>query len=636
MHFDDERDEDDEEAIPRDRGGTLFFARLHDDAELHVPDDAEIVVRDVKGDLAVLQLRGELEVNRVGGDTELNGVAGARLGTLRGDLEANDGGELLLRDLSGDGTISGFGRVVLAGRAHSDLAIQQVEQLELRGAIGGDLEIEQIGSGTLAGSVGGDLRVSRCAGDLQIGAVGGDAEIRMVRGVNIGTVGSDLELTQCLGPAHFGAVGGDADFDEVNSIAAATIGGDLTMERISGSTEIRGVGGDANLTNTTGPVHIGVVGSDLTAQRARGGLTVDKIGADADVTTELAPGAQYALDAGGDVTLRVHGEVNARFVARAGGEVSTDLPLAVERGKRRHLVGSLGRGEATVTLFGGGDVEIVAADGFAREYTMGEEHEGQGPEDRGDRGDARTWEGSFGGKRFRFRWEQGPGRAGMHFQGPLEDDEDPDAVGGPNRRAFGFEWQRGRGARTYGEYEERLRDLGDKAERVARKAAEQAQELAEEAARKTRETDWEAVGREVRTAITKAMSELEDAFGRVRSEWERPGGGSGFGGSQSGGSTGGSGAQRVRIEQDEEQAGPSGSGATNTNTTSQPTYGTGQSNYSSTSQSTGYSQPGDYGAGAGGQASADEREAQRRTVLEQLRSGQLSLDEAERRLNELR
>lgn len=626
MHLSDE-DEDDEETGPRDRGGVLFFARLGDDAELHVPDGVAILARDVKGDLSVLQLDGEFEVHRVDGDAELHGIAVARVGAIRGDLEASDGGELQLREVDGDAAISGFTRVVLAGRAHADFSIRQVEQVELRGAIGGDLEVDQCGAATLEGAVGGELHVSQCAGTLRIGPVGGEAEIRLVRSATIGTIGGDLELAQCLGPVRIGTIGGDARISEVESLSVATVGGDLELERISGTTEIRRVGGNATLVNTGGRVHIGMVGADLEAQRARGGLVVEKVGGDAEVTTELGPGAEYAVDAAGDVTLRVHGAVNARFVARAGGEVSTELPLSVERGKRRHLVGVLGRGDATVTLFSGGDIEIVAGDSFAREFAMSDEHDEGQERDRGDRGDARTWEGSFGGKRFRLRWEQGPGRAGVHFQGPMGENEDPDAVGGPYNRAFGFEWQRGKGARTYGEYEERLRELGDKAERVARKAAEQAQELAEEAARRTRETDWEAVGREVRSAITKAMGELEDAFGRVRAEWERPGG---PGGSGPSGPRGGSTAQRVRIEQDEEQQAP---GASNTNTTTQSTYGPGQSNYSSTSQSSGYSTSEPAGFG---QPSAEDRDAQRRQLLEQLRSGQISLDEAERRLNELR
>src|SRR5262249_8372106 len=155
-------------------------------------------------------------------------------------------------------------------------------------------------------------------------------------------------------------------------------------------------------------------------------------------------------------------------------------------------------------------------------------------------------------------------------------------------------------SRSYGEYEARLNELRDRAEQMARRAAEQAQVFAEKAARRARETDWEAVGREVRGAIEKAMVDLEDAFGQVRREWEtrRPSGEPGASRHS---------AQRVRIEQDDEgDAFPSNA----------PT-GAGEAS-----------------AFAGG--TQDDREAQRRTILEQLRTGSISLDEAERRLNELR
>jgi hypothetical protein len=197
-----------------------------------------------------------------------------------------------------------------------------------------------------------------------------------------------------------------------------------------------------------------------------------------------------------------------------------------------------------------------------------------------------TWEGVFGGKKYRVNVDRAPDKTHVHFEGPVDE-----AAGANAGKAFDFEWERGKGARTYGEYDEQLRELGAKAEKLARQAAEQAQDYAQQAANKVRETDWEGVGREVRSALSRAMSELEDAFGRVRSGWE-------------GGSSGGSSpksdrpsAQRVRIEQDDVQP-----------------------------EASAYSAP----------ASGLDREAERRNILEQLRSGAIALDEAERRLNDLR
>ncbi len=224
---------------------------------------------------------------------------------------------------------------------------------------------------------------------------------------------------------------------------------------------------------------------------------------------------------------------------------------------------------------------------------MSDEYKNQATEDRDETktDESRSWEGNFGGHRFRFRWDKGPDRAGIYFQGPYSEEGDQKA--NPGEHDFGFEWERGRGPRTYGEYEARLNELRDRAEQMARRAAEQAQIYAEKAAKRARETDWEAVGREVRSAIEKAMVDLEDAFGQVRKEWEtrRPSGESG---------TGRPSAQRVRIEQDDE------------------------------------GEPFPSNAGAAASGAQDDRDAQRRTILEQLRTGSISLDEAERRLNDLR
>ena len=226
--------------------------------------------------------------------------------------------------------------------------------------------------------------------------------------------------------------------------------------------------------------------------------------------------------------------------------------------------------------------------------------EGQ-PGQSDDTSGARTWEGNIGQHKFRMRVEREPGRAGFQFKGPYTEEE---AATGEGEREFNVQWERGRGATASGEYEQRLNEMRDRAEKVARRAAEEAKKYADMAAKRARETDWEGVGREVRTTIERAMSDLEDAFGRVRRDWEQPR----SGGSGASGSGGAGGAQRVRIEQDEAGdvfgAGAGAAGAS--------------------------------GSAFGGAASAADHETQRRDILEQLRSGAISLDEAERRLNGLR
>jgi hypothetical protein len=360
-------------------------------------------------------------------------------------------------------------------------------------------------------------------------------------------------------------------------------------------------------------VRLTTVGGDLEVEEALGGIVAARVGGGATLDTSLTAGAEYKVSAGGDIELQVRGEVNARFVAQThGGEIRTRLPLTVERGRRRHLVGALGRGDAAVTLQSGGDIRLTASDSFEEYSSMSDDFgtpgsSGTGTTDRTDeQGGPRTWETAFGRHRFRVQWDRQPGRANFNFKGPFTQDDDPDAMNTGPTRDFNFEWERGKGPRFSGEYQEQLNEWREKAERAARKAAEQAQAYAERAAKRARDTDWEAVGREVRSAVERAMSELENAFGSMRSTWEQRRGSSGTQGGA--GTQKPSGAQRVRIELDDDNPDAFAGAAA-----------------------------GQPGATAGEPpASRDEIDARRRGILEQLRNGALSLDEAERQLNDLR
>jgi hypothetical protein len=212
-----------------------------------------------------------------------------------------------------------------------------------------------------------------------------------------------------------------------------------------------------------------------------------------------------------------------------------------------------------------------------------------------------TWQASFGRSRFRAQWDREPGHVWFHFQGPYMEENDPDGMGTPFTPDFGVEWERGRGARTYGEYDERLDDFRQKTEKAARRAAERASHYAKRATQQVRDRNWDAIERDVRTAMDKAVSELEETLRRLRREWEKR-----QGESQSTDGKKGSGAQRVPVEYDaveetlDEEA---ARGYRGTPSTSASTY--------------------------------HERDVQRRAILEELSTGKISLDEAERRLRDL-
>jgi hypothetical protein len=618
--------DDDEEYLRSGEapGGALLFGRVSGHAELLVPRSAAVSVRRIEGSLHVEDLAGRFSAGSVDGEVTIIGVAAAELGRVDGDLRARACGVLLASEVGGDTRLDDVRGVAELGRIGGDLEVYQALSVRAR-AVGGDARIEGCaGEASIRGSVGGDLQATGCAGELRVGSVGGDLNVRMSRAVKVdGSVGGDCDVAEIAGEVEVrGAVGGGLTASLVSWLAAATVGGDAELATVARSVRLRTVGGDLQADGLAGPLAIGtvggdaqlrtclgalqvdMVGGDLRVYRATAGLAIARVGGDVELDTPLAAGAEYQVRAAGDIDLRVRGEVNARFVAQTlGGEIRTRLPLAVERGRRRNLVGVLGRGDAAVTLHSdGGDISIAGvygseengmSDEFGTTGTGGvgteEAEQGTGPS-----GNPRSWEGSFGGHRFRVHWAPTAPGATDEASGPAG-----------SRRGFAFEWEHNpaEDRKAAEDFERRMSDLRDKAEQTARRAAEQAQRYAERAARRARETDWEAIGREVRTAIERAMSDLEDTVNQLRHDFETRRGTGGTGSAGSGPSA--SGAQRVRIERDEEGEGFG------------PAYGAPS-------------------AGPSGAATSAEVEGRRRAILEELRAGTISIDEAERRLGELR
>ena len=363
---------------------------------------------------------------------------------------------------------------------------------------------------------------------------------------------------------------------------------------------VREIAGNGKVFHTSGRIHIRKVEGNLLVVDAPCGVLAE-VGGEAVLDTSLRAHAQFVVYAAANVTLRTHGEINARFVAQTSqGEITTRLPLMVERGRRRNLVGVIGCGDATVTLRSrDGNITILSAESNERDYYMNKESASDNKE-REQEG-SRTWEGGFGRHRFRAQWDRGPGHAWLHFQGPFTGDDDPDGFGAPFSPDFGFKWEQGRGAHMYGEYEENWDDLREKAERAARRAAEHAKRYAKRAARHMRDTNWGAVERDVLAVMEKAMAELQGALAHMRHEGNKR-----QAESESSTSEQGPKAQRVHIEYDQVE---------------DPF----EDDSSASSTSTAPSTP----------LSREERDAKRRAILEELRTGALSIQEAEHRLNDL-
>jgi DUF4097 and DUF4098 domain-containing protein YvlB/cell division septum initiation protein DivIVA len=527
------------------REGTLSFAELPDDARLFLPRDLAVQIRRVDGNLTVRELDGALTVAAVRGDLELRRISSTVTGErVHRDARITECGEVSLADIEGH-----LRAHTLSGR------------LQIR-TIGGDVEIDQATAVRIDGGVGGDVRARRLS-QLDAASIGGDL---IVEDVSDGCKADNI--------------GGDVRVQRLAALHLLNIGGRLIAEEVAGGCDIGHVGGDVHVRHVDGPVTINLVGGSFNGMDLRGGLRLPQVAGDVALDTPLIGPAEYQVQAAGDISLLVEGEVHARFVAQtATGEIQTRLPLAVERGRRRNLVGVVGRGDAAVTLRSmGGDIFIGAADA-SQEGTIGDTETDQG-EFAGAREHA-----SAGASGWAFSGSWRPGAHGRwHKTGAWFGSEIP-----PRGFGFGFGFGRDRE-----EMERMASEIRDRAAKAARKAAERAAEYAERAAKRAREADWERVSRDVRQAIERAFDDIErvlDDMGRSRDR-PRP--------QEPSTAPHASRAQRVPLEHDEEP----------TRTAERP------------------NRPADSPADT-------EVDARRRAILEQLRAGAISLEEAERQLDEL-
>jgi hypothetical protein len=211
---------------------------------------------------------------------------------------------------------------------------------------------------------------------------------------------------------------------------------------------------------------------------------------------------------------------------------------------------------------------------------------------------SKFWEGGLGRSRFRVLWDRGPGYAQFHFQGPFTQNDDPDGIGMPFSSDFGIAWEKEHGARLYGEYWNNLRG---RANRSIHEAAELAQRNAKRALRNIPGNRWRSVGREVRTIAEKALVELEESIANMRQKQS-----TNQSESQTTKSEKGLKAQRVPIEYEKPD---------------DPF----DDDSDRDSVDTAFTKP----------LSKDERDAGRRAILEDLRAGTISLEEAELRLMNL-
>ncbi len=450
--------------------------------------------------------------------------------------------------------------------------------------IHGNMYGEYLTNSLSLSSVFGDVTVNSMNGELHFDNIDGDCNIREMTGTITGqSVNGNVRLDAIQGSVNIlRVVEGDVAGRKIGELRIHTVHGEVNIIDIQDTVIFSQIDGDFRAIRSNGSIEIsGILGA------AKINDTMESVwlrcNRDVYFQSALQEGKEYAIT-GENITFRVVGSVNAQFVASSDtGSVHTNLPLLVDK-HRRYLVGILGQAKSKVTL--------KSKTGQIMLDSVSEDNEEDtGKQRRRKRG-------------LHINIDSPYGIPDIQIETPdLEDLEHFRDLGKTFSAFF-------RGEPTMStqptndddaKFEQRMRDLSERSSRAMRKAAEKAREYGEKAAQKARETDWEAVGREVRTAIEKTVSEIDSAFKEIIKEF---------------------------------QSEPAKATETDSESTAKKTYDSSVKHIPIEKD-----EPSDVAAQATikvddtAVASLEER---RRTILEQLKDGAISIEEAQKQLGALK
>jgi DUF4097 and DUF4098 domain-containing protein YvlB len=535
--------------------------------------------------------RAGLHLGRIAGDLRIqpwsngHGNGNAPSARLMGDHGAYDlwPGDAAI-NVDDDATLLVAGAVDLAiDRVEGDLIVAALDGALDVATVNGDATLNAISGPVALHAVQGDATAVNLADDLTFVTVQGDVAVDHIGGTTrVDTVQGDIILRH-TGHADLAMVRGDLRAQEIASLAVArSVHGDVTIDQLNQAT-IRQIKGDLTAVNIGALLQVTEVAGDARLRRCAGQVRIAEVAGDI-AAQDLAGGIIAECDGDAYLESRLAAGMTYQITAqnivlRARSPISAQFVAQSTGGEiRTHLPLTVERHKQTLAgVIGQGEatVTLMSSGGDIILDAASTESTGKDHAER-DRSDK---------DHFRVHVSHGPNGptvdingvpglnfSGWPFSGGFTMSDDPNAP------------------RDFEEMEVRLHDLGERSGRAARKAAEKFREYADRASRRARETDWEAVSRDVRGAIERTVGELEATFREIMAEFDAnpPTAGSGPAQTKSGAT-----AQRIPIDPD-----PVDGTATVVETTS-------------------------------------DRDARRRTILEQVRNGELTLEQAEEQLRNL-
>jgi len=316
---------DNEEDLHLQQEGDTWRIEVDSDCILWVPENSELAVENVEGDLKIQGVRGAMSIQHASGDVEVRETGPVIIGDVSGDLDIDQVvGDFTARHISGDLKASGIQGQFLVGDVHGDCTFNQVT---------------------------GDARVEHSSGDLDAEIIQGSLYCKQVSG--------DCTLQKIQGPVQVEHVSGDLLMFETGLVKIHTVSGDANLRKIQGNVAGQKVSGDAQAEGIQGGIVFDTIGGDLEIKGVTENIR-SNVGGDVSLALDAPWNGDCLLQAGGDVACRIPEGIDALVdVASGSGDVVIRMP-----GRSAHLRSSthhftLGKGRHSIVLRAGGDIAVA-------------------------------------------------------------------------------------------------------------------------------------------------------------------------------------------------------------------------------------------------------------------------------------
>jgi len=216
-------------------------------------------------------------------------------------------------------------------------------------------------------SVSGDIYMVAIGGDVHIDVVSGDMELEQIGGdLSIDAVSGDIVLEDVAGNLEIDAVSGDAEMINVGGAVTIDVtSGDIIGRNIMSELAVDGTSGDVSIMDVHGDVNIDVTSGDISIRQKRGNLWIDTSSGDVSVETIVIKNGRYRVDtSSGQIIFRIPKASSCTVeLETSGGRIQAKLPMIVDSVSRTRLQGTMGLGEAQITLStSGGDIDLLPID----------------------------------------------------------------------------------------------------------------------------------------------------------------------------------------------------------------------------------------------------------------------------------